>query len=376
MHSTATEIDQPSMSLASVTVPELESLLDNVRYVPKRVAHHAQHSGYDALFIALGMRQARSSTFVRLARWIPKAIAWRLWLLRPQPSQQAGLEAELSALPWVATGRGRLCHFIYGEDTFLFSPLWKRGSNRCVATLHYPPAVLPQRINPGSLRALDAIIIVGENQRESLSGLVAQDRIHFCPHHVDTDFFCPAGPDSFEPGNLRLVCVGHLFRDYDTLLSVLRLLRTLYKHQVSLDIVGPQEHSKHALTTEPGVTVHQGIDDEALRALYRNAAVGVLPLTDSTANNALLEMMACGLAIVTTDVGGVRDYVQNSGVASLPLGDSEGFARAVDALLNDPKTRAIHAASNRAHAVREFSFVACAKKLAAIYVDVLSRSAA
>jgi glycosyltransferase involved in cell wall biosynthesis len=368
---TATETNQPSMS-ASVTVPELDSLFDNVRYVPKRVAHHAQHSGYDALFAALNMRQARSGTFVRLARWIPKGLAWRLWSLRPQPSQQSGLEAELGAAPWIATGRGRLCHFIYGEDTFLFTPLWKRGSNRCLATLHYPPAVLPQRVNPGSLRALDAVIIVGENQRELLSGLVAPDRIHFCPHHVDTDFFCPAGLDTFEPRNLKLVCVGQLYRDYDTLLSVLRLLRTLYKHQVSLDIVGPQEHSKHPLTTEPGVTVHQGIDDEALRALYRNAAVGVLPLTDSTANNSLLEMMACGLAIVTTDVGGVRDYVQSGGVASLPLGDSEGFARAVDALLTDPKRRAVHAASNREHAVREFSFTACARKLATIYRRVLS----
>ena len=368
---TATEIDQPSMSLASVTVPELDNLLDNVRYVPKRVAHHAQHSGYDALFAALNMRQARSTTFVRLARWIPKGLAWRLWSMRPQPSQQSGLEAELAAAPWLATGRGRLCHFIYGEDTFLFSPLWKRGGNRCVATIHYPPAMLGQRVNPASLRSLDAIIIVGENQRAWLSAIVEADRIHFCPHHVDTEFFSPADADRVDDTRVRLVCVGHLFRDYDVLLTALRLLRTTYKHQVSLDIVGPQEHSNHPLTIEPGVTVHQGIDDEALLALYRRAAVGVLPLTDSTANNSLLEMMACGLAIVTTDVGGVRDYVQSGGVASLPLGDSEGFARAVDVLLNDPKTRAVHGASNRAHAVREFSFIACATKLAAIYRRVL-----
>jgi glycosyltransferase involved in cell wall biosynthesis len=81
--------------------------------------------------------------------------------------------------------------------------------------------------------------------------------------------------------------------------------------------------------------------------------------------------MACGMAIVTTNVGGVRDYVQSGGVASLPLGDSEGFARAVDALLADPTTRALKGVSNRAHAVREFSFTACARKLAALYCRVL-----
>lgn len=360
------------MSSAPISVPELNKLLDRIRYVPKRVAHHAQHSGYDVLFAACGMQQARSSLFVRLANWIPKSLAWRLWSLRPQPSQQSGLEAEFAAVLWIATGKGRLCHFIYGEDTFLFTPLWKRSSNRCIATVHYPPAVLYQRVNPGSLKTLDAIIIVGENQREWLSKIVQPDKIHFCPHHVDTDFFCPSDSATPDEAHFRLVCVGHLYRDYDSLLSVLRLLRTRYGHHVSLDIVGPQEHSRHPLIGEPGVQVHRGISDEALRDLYRTAAVGVLPLTDSTANNALLEMMACGTPIVTTDVGGVRDYVQGGGIAMQRPGDSEGFARAVDALLNDAATRKLHAALNRAHAIREFSLGACAKKLAAIYAKVLA----
>jgi glycosyltransferase involved in cell wall biosynthesis len=240
------------MSLASATIPELDRLLGKVRYVPKRVRHHAKHSGYDALFAAVGMQQARSSLLVRIAGWIPKGLAWRLWMLRPQPSQQSGLEAELAALPWIATGRGRLCHFIYGEDTFLFTPLWKRGGNRCIATVHYPPTVLAQRVNPGSLRALDAVIIVGENQRDWLCGVVEPDKIHFCPHHVDTEFFCPSDSEPHDAAHLRLVCVGHLYRDYDVLLGALRLLRTLHGHQVSLDIVGPQEHSARATPSSPG----------------------------------------------------------------------------------------------------------------------------
>ena len=361
------------MSTANVTVPELDQLLDNVRYVPKRVAHHAQHSGYDVLFAACGMQQARSSLFVRLANWIPKGLAWRLWSLRPQPSQQSGLEAELGAVPWIARGRNRLCHFIYGEDTFLLTPLWKRSRNLCIATVHYPPAVLYQRVNPGSLKTLDAVVIVGENQRAWLSRIVDPDKIHFCPHHVDTDFFCPAELPAEDTRHFRIVCVGHLYRDYDSLLEVLRLLRARFGHQVSLDIVGPQEHSDHPLIAESGVLVHRGISDEALRGLYRAAAVGVLPLTDSTANNALLEMMACGLPIVTTDVGGVRDYVQCDGVSMQLPGDSEGFAQAVDALLKNPARRRFNSASSRAHAIQEFSLPACAKKMAAIYAKVLTR---
>jgi len=359
----------------AVVAPALVPLLPWIAYVPKRVAHHAQHSGYDVLFSACGFREARSALFARLSHWIPDGLAWRLWLLRPQPSQRSGLEAEIAAIPWVAGGRGRLCHFIYGEDTFLFTPLWKRSANRCVATVHYPPKVLAQRVNPGSLRALDAVIIVGENQRAWLEGIVAPEKIHFCPHHVDTDFFCPAlAPAPIPSGTARrLVCVGHLFRDYGCMLEVLRLLRTTYRHDVELDLIGPPKDSTHPLLSEPGVQVLRGISDEALRDTYRHASVGVLPLTDSTANNALVEMMACGLAVVSTDVGGVGNYAQGPGARLLPIGDSAAMAATVDQLLRDAGLRQQCGQDNRSTAVASFSIGACSERLASIYRQVMAR---
>lgn len=353
-----------------LVTPELEPLLERVRYVPKRVAHHAQHSGYDTLFAACEMRQARSRGFVRLAKMVPRQLAWRLWALRPQPSHQAGLEAELGALPWTALGRGRLCHFIYGEDTFFFTPLWKRSRNRCVATFHYPPAMLSRRVNPGSLKTLDAAIIVGENQREWLAECLPPERIHFCPHHVDTEFFSPGDVSARAPA-LRLVCVGQLFRDYDSLMRVLRLLRSYYRWEIELDIIGLQ-HAAHPIADEPGVNIHRRIDDEALRNVYRRAAVGVLPLTDSTANNTLLEMMAAGLPIVVSDVGGVPSYAQSGGVVRVAHGDAERFAVEVHTLLADSQLRAEHGEANRTYAVRELSLPACARRLATIYGAVMS----
>ena len=41
----------------AVNVPALAQLLPHIAYVPNRVAHHAQHSGYGVLFSAFGMRQ-------------------------------------------------------------------------------------------------------------------------------------------------------------------------------------------------------------------------------------------------------------------------------------------------------------------------------
>jgi glycosyltransferase involved in cell wall biosynthesis len=63
----------------------------------------------------------------------------------------------------------------------------------------------------------------------------------------------------------------------------------------------------------------------------------VMPLKDSTANNALLESMACGLPSVITDIGATRDYVDNNCCALVSPYDSRGMVETVIDLLDSPK---------------------------------------
>jgi glycosyltransferase involved in cell wall biosynthesis len=344
-----------------------------LRFVPRRIGHHAAHSGYDRLFDYMGLDKACSAWGTGLADALPRALAWRLFALRPQAASAAGLRAELGAMPWMAGGSGRLCHFIYGEDTYFLTPLWKRGTNRCIATFHYPPQRLLTRINPGSVRSLDGVLIVGENQRATLEELLPADRIHYCPHAVDTDFFCPEeveGAPVEEPTTgLRLVCAGSLFRDHATLVAVHQATRAA-GFQVHTDVIGPDPEQMKVLADVPGIEVHRGISDEHLRSLYRGAAVGVLPLTDATANNALLELLACGRPVVVSAVGGLPNYVAGSAAILIQPGHVRAMADAVCALLADAAARRTHGLANRRHAVQQLAFEPVARRMRAIYATL------
>ena len=46
--------------------------------------------------------------------------------------------------------------------------------------------------------------------------------------------------------------------------------------------------------------------------LYQGADLLLLPLIDATANNTLLEGLACGLPVLASDLTGVRDYAPDS----------------------------------------------------------------
>ena len=62
------------------------------------------------------------------------------------------------------------------------------------------------------------------------------------------------------------------------------------------------------------ILLNQGLTDAQLHALYRKAALLFLPLLDGAANNAILEAMAHGLPIVTTDLPSTRFYTQEKAV--------------------------------------------------------------
>jgi glycosyltransferase involved in cell wall biosynthesis len=71
--------------------------------------------------------------------------------------------------------------------------------------------------------------------------------------------------------------------------------------------------------------------------LFRSAQVAVIPSLMEATSVAALEAMACGLAVVASDVGGLPEIVDAGVGALVPPGDPVALAEAVARLLGDPR---------------------------------------
>ena len=193
-------------------------------------------------------------------------------------------------------------HYLEGEHSLQFLPsiVSKLGRlrprPRIVATFHQPPELLDRLININNVQQVDHVIVLSPEQVSYFEQYLPADKVSMILHGVDTDFFCPAN-QSEAPRGFRCLSVGSWLRDYDAVLEVAHRLSSVPDFEFQIVSSAVTDHEI------PGnVSVQSGIDDDALRAMYQQADVLFLPVTSATANNAVLEGIACGLPVVTTDL--------------------------------------------------------------------------
>ena len=77
------------------------------------------------------------------------------------------------------------------------------------------------------------------------------------------------------------------------------------------------------------------MDDNALRGLYRKATLLLLPMQHATANNALLEGIACGLPVVATRLPGLAAHVPGREAILVEGNTVDGFVEAILKVVRD-----------------------------------------
>lgn len=139
---------------------------------------------------------------------------------------------------------------------------------------------------------------------------------------------------------------------------LLKAFRQLTGH-AELDVVSPEAQSLP--NGIPGLRVHRNlsINSGELRDLYARADLFLLPTLNDCTPLAVLEAMASGLPVVASDVGAIREQVEDgvNGLLVTP-GDVRSLVGAVKALLSDVTRRRAMGVAGRARAERLF----CARR--------------
>jgi glycosyltransferase involved in cell wall biosynthesis len=241
--------------------------------------------------------------------WWPRAVGKALSLgLGTPPRNQAEQVAEMEFLAHTWFDRGAVGHIANIEDHLPLVRVMRADKARWVATMHFPASHWREE-DATALRHFGRIIVLCRRDAQTLSQWLPAERIVFIPHGVDTAFFRRNA--MARSANPRVVFVGKWLRDFETAGEVLSLALARWP-RLGADIVVARQWAAgsqlSALADHPRVRWHEAVDDETLRQLYQAAWLLFMPLYETSANNALVEALACGTVPVVNNVGGVTDY--------------------------------------------------------------------
>jgi glycosyltransferase involved in cell wall biosynthesis len=179
-----------------------------------------------------------------------------------------------------------------------------------------------------------------------------------------------AGPKLLVTRNLEPIY------DIDTALRVLQQVRKSFP-EASITICGsgPERDRLMALAQtleiESAVVFTGRVDNEQIAALYQSADVMVNPSLADNMPNSVLEALASGVPVVSTEVGGVPYLVQHEKTALLvPVSDVDAMAKAVIRVLETPELAARLAAAGLAE-IQQYTWPNVEGKLQAVYTDAL-----
>jgi glycosyltransferase involved in cell wall biosynthesis len=221
------------------------------------------------------------------------------------------------------------------------------------------------------------VVVLHNGVADDLRDVAPDSSVVVLPNCVDCERYRPVETPEGTP---RVVFVGTAGRRKGGAVLVDALGRV--RHPVVGDIAGgPAEEEQEAydelrragasLVAAGHLEFHGEVDRERSLALLQRASLFVLPSFAEGMPVALLEAMACGVAVIVTDVGAMGDIVRQAACGLVvPPGDANALAEAIDALLADDHRRALMGAAGRNAILERHCCDAVGDTLAAVYKAV------
>ena len=182
---------------------------------------------------------------------------------------------------------------------------------------------------------------------------------------IDTQEFSPPSKRA-DKRNLVLISTGRLIerKGYEYLIAATRNL-----NGIEIQLIGDGNLSAKLkdLSKESGVQTNflGKVSHEKIVGHLQNADVFVLPSLNEGMSNSILEAMATGLPIITTNVGGSKELINGNGYVIKPY-SSEDIKSAVENYIGDRGLVLKHGKQSRELA-EKMSWSNIAKKYRGVY---------
>jgi glycosyltransferase involved in cell wall biosynthesis len=282
--------------------------IDQVVFLAAKVPWFGAHSGEAAM-----LSQMSHLTKVRAiypTATFPRRCVGKLHsqLRRWPPRNQYNSFAELHAWLLYRTCKNSVLHLLRSEEHTDFLSIWDKPMPEIMGTIHLPVALWTETYRKTVARMSSALVYFTA-EMEKIGALMRRPNIKFVHLAADTDFFKPDFAKVAVTPNI--LYSGVYLRNEPMLVRVVQRLHAKVP-TIKFRLLVPEHHRKQSalgpLAEHPAVTWHAGLNDEQLRELYQTSYLMMLPMNASGANTAVVDALASGLPLVTTDVGGVRDY--------------------------------------------------------------------
>ncbi|MDQ3812130.1 MAG: glycogen synthase [Chloroflexota bacterium] len=257
-----------------------------------------------------------------------------------------------------------------------------------------------------ALGMADAVIAVSQGTRADVLRVTPAraDRVHVIHNGIDVSLYRPVEATDalqrygIDPDRPYVLFVGRITRQK----GIVHLARAIPDIDASAQVVlcaGAPDTPEIAVEMEQAVAeaerarggviwVREMVAREAVIQLYSHAAVFCCPSIYEPFGIINLEAMACGTAVVASQVGGIPEVVVDGDTGILvpvelradafePV-DAHHFsadlAEAINRLLHDPQKRQRMGQAGRTRVEREFSWSAIARQTADLYSSLVTAS--
>jgi len=214
------------------------------------------------------------------------------------------------------------------------------------------------------------IIVLSSYWKDVLTERVGTKKVEVVPNSIN--------PDDYEPewnkSSPHVVFISNLIerKGVNELITAIKNVDGICDYRVTIAGKGPLSETVSALAEEYEHVQYLGyISEEEKRSTLESGTIYVLPSYAEGLPIAILEGMAAGNAVISTDVGAIPEVVTKNGITVAP-GDTTELEDAIRKLLLDTERAIAMGQESRKMAKTNYSWDYTTDRLKNIYEDCIS----